>query len=117
MNVRKRSRFGCHGAVSLFGSSTMMSMSEQRLQLAAAVAADRDQRELARVLAEVLRPRGLEQRVDEARAIAHQPFDRLVVVEALLEAVVAFGERAAERGDVGLLRRSVSRRAAGSPPR
>ena len=74
-----------------------------QVQLAAAVTADRDQRELAHVLAEVLRPRGLEQRIDEARAIAHQPFDRLVIVEALLEAVVAFGERTAERGNVGLI--------------
>ncbi len=86
-----------------------------QVQLAAAVAADRDQRELAHVLAEVQRPRGLEQRVDQARAIAHQPLDRLVVVEALLEAVVAFGERAAERGDVRLV--AAQRRSVAEPAR
>ena len=85
-----------------------------QVQLAAAVAADGDQRELAHVLAEMLRPGGLEQRVDQARAIAHQPFDRLVVVEALLEAVVAFGERGAKRGDVLL---GVAQRSAGRPAR
>ena len=44
-------------------------MSEQRVQLAAAVAADGDQRQLAHVLAELQRPGVAQHRVDErARA-------------------------------------------------
>ena len=70
------------------------------IELAAAVTADRDQCDFAGVFADVQRPRAFQQRVDESRAIAHQALDRLVVEEALLEAIVALGQRGAKGGDV-----------------
>src|SRR5690606_18018011 len=69
------------------------------IELAAAVPADRDQGDFARVLADVHVPRALEKRIHEARAIAHQTFDRLIVEEALLEFRIAVGERAPKGGD------------------
>ena len=103
MNVRKRSRFGCHGVGFALRQQDHDVDVGAQIQLAATVAADRDQRDVAHVLADVQRPGGLEQRIDQARAIAHQPLDRFVIEEALLEAVVAFGQRAAEGGDVRLV--------------
>ena len=90
MNVRKPSRFGRQGVDSLLGSRIMMSMSEHRLQLAAPVAADGHQRDVAHVLTDVHRPRRLQQRVDQPCAIAHQPLDGFVIHETLLETLVAF---------------------------
>jgi hypothetical protein len=56
------------------------------IELAAAVAADGDERDLASVLADVRVPRALQERIDESGAIAHQALDGLVVEESLLQA-------------------------------
>jgi hypothetical protein len=61
-----------------------------QIQLAAPVAADGHQRDVAHVLTDVHRPRRLQQRVDQPCAIAHQPFDGFVIQETLLETLVAF---------------------------
>ena len=70
------------------------------IQLAATVAADRDQGDIANVFTDLHRPRGAEEGVDQPCAVAHQAFDRFVVEKALFEAGVAFGERGAVRRDV-----------------
>ena len=69
------------------------------MQFAATIAADRQQRELARVRAGVERPGTHQHDVDQARAIAHQRLDRFVGREACLQRRVRFLERAPERGD------------------
>ena len=100
MKVRKRSRFALPGRrLALRQQDHDVDVGAQ-VELAAAVAADRDQRDVARMLADVQLPRRLQQRVDQPRAIAHQALDRLVIEETLLEAVVALAQRRAEGGDV-----------------
>ena len=56
-----------------------------RVQLAAAVAAHGDQRQIVRKLAGVPYPGRAQRDVDQARTVAHQILDRFVRVEALLE--------------------------------
>ena len=69
------------------------------MQLAAAVAAHGDQRELRGRLAEVHAPGAHECDVDEPGAVTHQVLDRLVGLEALPELAVAGLEGVAELPD------------------
>jgi hypothetical protein len=69
------------------------------MQLAAAVAADGDERQLVEGLAEVHPPGSHERDVDQPCAVAHQVVDRLVGLEAAPQLLVAGLEVLAELGD------------------
>ena len=69
------------------------------VQLAAAVAADGDQRHVALAGAGMQAPRASQHEVDHPRAVAHQHLDGLVVGEALAQVFVAASERATECRD------------------
>jgi hypothetical protein len=69
------------------------------VQLAAAIATDRDQVHVLRVRADVQFPGTAQHDVDHACPITHERIDRFVVGEALLECRVAFAQRLAERCD------------------
>ncbi len=68
------------------------------MQLAAPVAADRDQREIFGKSAGVPHPRGPQRDIDQARAVANQVLDRLVGGEAVAQQVAAAVQYLPERG-------------------
>ena len=63
-----------------------------RVQLAAAIAADGDQPQVAGKLAGVSEPRRAQRHIHQSRAIAHQIFDRLVGDETIFEQFAALIE-------------------------
>jgi hypothetical protein len=69
------------------------------MQLAAAVAAHRHQREAGGGVAEVHAPGAHQRDVDQPRAVAHQVLDRLVGREALPQVQVAGLQHLAEHAD------------------
>ena len=78
-----------------------------RMQLAAAVAADRDQRQVIGKLAGVPHPGGAQGDVDQPRAVAHQILDGFLGLEALLQKLRAAIQNLAEnhRGELAVLER------------
>jgi hypothetical protein len=70
-----------------------------RMQLAAPVAADREQIGAAAQRSGEVPPDGEDHLVDDSGALVHQRFDRLIAHKALIEPLPGVGQRLAERGD------------------
>jgi len=85
------------------------------VQFAAAIAADGDQVDFARVHTHVQAPGAAQHDVDHARTIAHEAFHRFVVGKPQLEAGIAIGQGLAKGGDdvSGGLQRGWQRRQEG----